>query len=67
MSETGSLVTASSRGESVANSVSQGLTSDRIDHEIYARVDGIWMFRQKRSEPLMSVPFETGWAKTRFA
>jgi uncharacterized protein (TIGR02246 family) len=38
-----------------------------IDHEIYARVGGIWMFRQKRSEPLMSVPFETGWAKTRFA
>jgi predicted acylesterase/phospholipase RssA len=31
-----------------------------------ARVDGTWMFRQ-RSEPLMSVPFETGWAKTRFA
>ena len=30
------------------------------------RVDGVWMFRHKRSEPLMSVPFETGWAKTRF-
>jgi len=38
-----------------------------IDHEAYARVDGTWMFRHKRSEPLMSVPFETGWAKTRFA
>jgi hypothetical protein len=38
-----------------------------IDHETYARVDGAWMFRRKRSEPLMSVPFETGWAKTRFA
>jgi ketosteroid isomerase-like protein len=38
-----------------------------IDHETYARVDGIWMFRHKRSEPLMSVPFETGWANTRFA
>src|SRR5580700_9366081 len=38
-----------------------------IDHETYARVDGTWMFRHKRSEPLMSVPFETGWAKTRFA
>jgi len=25
------------------------------------------MFRHKRSEPLMSVPFETGWGKTRFA
>ena len=38
-----------------------------IDHETYARVDGIWMFRHKRSEPLMSVPFETGWATARFA
>jgi hypothetical protein len=25
-------------------------------------VDGAWMFRHKRSEPLMSVRFETGWA-----
>ena len=38
-----------------------------IDHETYARVAGIWMFRHKRSEPLMSVPFETGWAPARFA
>jgi ketosteroid isomerase-like protein len=38
-----------------------------IDHETYARVDGIWMFRHKRSEPLMNAPFETGWARTRFA
>src|SRR6267143_1981150 len=38
-----------------------------IDHETYARVDGAWMFRHKRSEPLMSVLFETGWAETRFA
>ena len=38
-----------------------------VDHETYARVDGAWMFRHKRSEPLMSVRFETGWAKTRFA
>jgi len=38
-----------------------------IDHETYARVNRIWMFCHKRSEPLMSVPFETGWAKTRFA
>src|ERR1700739_2511043 len=38
-----------------------------IDHETYARVAGIWMFRHKRSEPLMSVPFETGWASARFA
>jgi uncharacterized protein (TIGR02246 family) len=36
-----------------------------IDHETYARVDGTWMFRHKQSEPLMNVPFETGWAKTR--
>ena len=36
-----------------------------IDHETYARVDGVWMFRHKRSEPLMNVPFETGWAETR--
>jgi len=38
-----------------------------IDHETYARVAGTWMFRHKRSEPLMSVPFETGWATARFA
>src|SRR5437763_2921646 len=38
-----------------------------IDHEIYARMDGAWMFRHKRSEPLMNVPSETGWAQTRFA
>ena len=38
-----------------------------IDYETYARPNGTWMFRHKRSEPLMSVPFETGWAKTRFA
>ena len=37
-----------------------------IDHEQYARVGGVWMFRNKRSEPLMNTPFETGWAKTRF-
>lgn len=37
-----------------------------IDHETYVRVDGVWMFRHKRSEPLMNVPFETGWAKARF-
>ena len=38
-----------------------------IDHETYARVAGIWMFCRKRSEPLMSAPFETGWATARFA
>jgi uncharacterized protein (TIGR02246 family) len=37
-----------------------------IDHETYARVDGMWLFSSKRSEPLMNVPFETGWAETRF-
>jgi ketosteroid isomerase-like protein len=37
-----------------------------IDNETYARVNGTWMFRHKRSEPLMNVPFETGWAKRRF-
>ena len=45
----------------------QALWRAGIDHETYARVDGTWMFCHKRSEPLMSVPFETGWAKTRFA
>jgi uncharacterized protein (TIGR02246 family) len=38
-----------------------------IDNEAYARVGGVWMFCRKRSEPLMSVPFETSWAETRFA
>ena len=37
-----------------------------IDHETYARVGGTWMFASKRSEPLMNVPFETGWAVARF-
>jgi hypothetical protein len=36
-----------------------------IDHETYARVDGAWMFRATRSEPLMNVLFETGWARSR--
>jgi hypothetical protein len=45
----------------------QAMGRASIDHETYARVAGVWMFRHKRSEPLMSVPFETGWAKTRFA
>ena len=29
-------------------------------------MDGVWMFRYKQSEPPMNVPFETGWAQTRF-
>ena len=37
-----------------------------IDHETYARVRGTWMFSHKRSQSLMNVPFETGWAETRF-
>lgn len=37
-----------------------------IDHETYARISGTWMFRHKRSEPLMNVPFETGWGQRRF-
>jgi ketosteroid isomerase-like protein len=37
-----------------------------IDHETYLRVDGVWMFRHKRSEPLMNCSFEVGWARTRF-
>lgn len=37
-----------------------------IDHETYVRVGSIWMFRHKRSEPLMNSFFEVGWAKTRF-
>jgi ketosteroid isomerase-like protein len=33
-----------------------------IDHEI----GGTWMYSGKRSDPLMNVPFETGWADNRF-
>ena len=33
----------------------QGMWRAGIDHETYARVAGIWMFRHKRSEPPMSV------------
>jgi SnoaL-like protein len=38
----------------------QAMWRASIDHETYVRVDGVWMFRHKRSEPLMNVPFETG-------
>ena len=38
-----------------------------IDQEHYVRVDGSWLFKHKASVPLMNTPFETGWAKTRFA
>lgn len=37
-----------------------------IDHEKYRRVDGSWLFSEKRSQPLMNVPFEEGWARRRF-
>ena len=37
-----------------------------IDHERYQRVDGSWLFSEKRSEPLMNVPFDEGWAQRRF-
>ena len=38
-----------------------------IDHERYRRVGGTWLFSEKRSQPLMNVPFEEGWARRRFA
>ena len=38
-----------------------------IGHETYAGVDGTWMLRHKRSEPLRNAPGETGWAQKRFA
>jgi ketosteroid isomerase-like protein len=37
-----------------------------IDHERYARVDGVWLFAHKRSEPLMNTSFARGWAAERF-
>ena len=37
-----------------------------IDHEQYRRVDGVWMFSHKRSEPVMNTTFADGWAKVRF-
>jgi hypothetical protein len=44
----------------------QAIWHAAIDHETYVRVDGIWMFSHKRSEPLMHSPFEAGWARSRF-
>jgi uncharacterized protein (TIGR02246 family) len=44
----------------------QAIWRASIDHETYMRVDGIWMFSQKREEPLMNSPFEAGWARSRF-
>jgi ketosteroid isomerase-like protein len=37
-----------------------------IDHERYRRVGGIWLFAEKRSQPLMYVPFAEGWERRRF-
>ena len=37
-----------------------------IDHERYRRVDGSWLFSEKRSQPLMNVPFKDGWGQRRF-
>lgn len=37
-----------------------------IDHERYRRVDGTWLFAEKRSQPLMNVPFKEGWEHRRF-
>jgi len=36
-----------------------------IDHEQYRRVNGVWMFSHKRSQPLMQASFEEGWGKSR--
>ena len=33
-----------------------------IDHERYRRVDGSWLFWEKRSQQLMNVPFDEGCA-----
>jgi ketosteroid isomerase-like protein len=37
-----------------------------IDHERYRRVDGAWLFSEKRSQPLMNAPFKDGWEQQRF-
>jgi ketosteroid isomerase-like protein len=36
-----------------------------IDDEEYVRVDGQWMFKSKKGNPIFSTPFDTGWAKVR--
>ena len=38
-----------------------------IEHERYRRLDGAWLYTEKRSTPLMNAPFGDGWARTRFA
>ncbi|MFO1028490.1 MAG: nuclear transport factor 2 family protein [Acetobacteraceae bacterium] len=37
-----------------------------IENERYRRVDGVWLYTEKRSRPLMNTPFAEGWAQTRF-
>jgi ketosteroid isomerase-like protein len=37
-----------------------------IDHERYMRMNGVWKFSHKRSEPLMNASFGEGWEPTRF-
>ena len=36
-----------------------------IDYEEYRRLNGVWMFSQKRSVSLMHASFQDGWAKRR--
>ena len=38
-----------------------------IDDEEYVRVNGQWMFKNKKSTGVFSTPFDSGWAKDRFA
>jgi len=38
-----------------------------IDDEEYVRMDGQWMFKNKKSTSVFSTPFDTGWAKVRSA
>ena len=51
----------------LAAASNQAIWRAGIDHGAFTRVDATRMFCHKRSEPLMSVPFGTGWAETRFA
>ena len=38
-----------------------------IDNEKYVRVDGVWMFQEKKSAPLFNTPFDKGWARQKFS
>jgi ketosteroid isomerase-like protein len=37
-----------------------------VDEEEYARVDGRWMYKSKKSAPIFHTTFEQGWAKQPF-